>query len=136
MHNIALLLFFMNTAALLGWTFRPNEYTRLCQEFDRIGAETVFLDAQSLINNPINEFPPLERFIEVYPITNSLSVFGNSARVGSNSISFATAGMGSVRMGITIIISSDKIEKSTAYFCQSQNYETYQSPIYPIEDRD
>ena len=76
-------------------------------------------------------------FIEVYPITNSLSVFGNSARVGSNRVSITTAGMGSFRAGIGIIPSGDG-NLGTAHYWETRNTgeEYSESLIYPKENRD
>jgi hypothetical protein len=47
-----------------------------------------------------------------------------------------TAGMGSVRMGIILNVLSNDIENGTAQFFLQHEYEYYETPIYPKEDRD
>ena len=137
MYNIALLLFFFNSATLLGWNFRPTEYTRLCREFDRIGANTIFRDAKGLIDEHAHETPIYGRHVRVYPLTNSLSAFGNSARVGSNRVSIATAGMGSFRAGIGIIPSGEDNLGTAHYWATLNTGEGYaEHPIYPKDKRD
>ena len=137
MYNIAILLFFLNSAALLGWNFRPTEYKRLCREFDRIGAEAIFRDAKELIDKHSHETPIYGRYVEVYPLTNSLSAFGYSAIVGSNRVSITTAGMGSFRAGIGILPSSEDKSGTAHYWATLNTGEGYEEhPIYPKDKRD
>ena len=137
MYNIAILLFFLNSAALLGWNFRPTEYKRLCRKFDRIGAETIFRDAKGLIDEHAHEAPIYGRYVEVYPLTNSLSAFGNSARVRSNRVSITTAGMGSFRAGIGFLPSNADNLGTAHYWATLNTGEGYEEhPIYPKDKRD
>ena len=139
MYNLITLIIFLNYAGTFGWAIRPTEYKRVYREFDRVGAETIFKDANSLINNHSQDIQPARKsYVEVYPLTNSLSVFGSSARVRPNRISMTTAGMGSFRAGIGIVISTNSTTNGTAHYYSTRNTgEGYHEiPIYPREDRD
>lgn len=137
MYNLSTFLFLLQTAAILGWAFRPTEYKRLCREFDRVGAETIFTDANNLIQVHRQDVQESEwGEIGLWEPSNSLAAFGHWTYVGSNYVRVKTAGMGSVRMGIILNVLSNDIENGTAQFFLQHEYEYYETPIYPKEDRD
>lgn len=84
--------------------FVPSHYDRLCAQVEEIGVETIFADAYALIESTRGrKLPPRCDYHLISNVTNSLAVFG-AAEVRGDRVTFVTGGMGSARMGLTIVI--------------------------------
>ena len=86
----------------------------------QVGAETLLTDAKTLSQEYTQEKADGRRYWEVVP-TNSLSVFGQPARVRPDSISITTAGLGSFRAGILINTSGTEMTIDSNYVAIASN---------------
>ena len=80
----------------------------------QVGAEKLIADARALSLDYTEEKAAGRFYWEVVP-TNSLSVFGQSARVRPDSVSITTAGLGSFRGGIVINTSESELNIESNY---------------------
>ncbi|MDA3798242.1 MAG: hypothetical protein PF692_04080 [Kiritimatiellae bacterium] len=121
---------------VLGCVERKSRFDTMCDTFDSIGAETIFSDAQSLIDDNYTISMATNRYrrtANIYPITNSLVAFGNSATVGSNFVSITTDGLGSWRVGIIFqpIDKDYSSSKALYYYTRNTGSDYTNKYVYP-----
>jgi hypothetical protein len=132
-------------ALLLCTSCGRSQHAVLREKVENAGAAVLLSDAAALMAGVKTNPPPRRGATSrrVSPVTNSLAIFGNTASVTSNRVSFTTGGLGSVRLGITFVVQGKPSPTEIPEGCSIHHWitrntgEGYQTkPIYPKEEDD